>query len=96
MEALNQTFPEITFQTIVLDPESSAKHRYIPIARQSVTTSRAPKQPGTLITTSPEEPLIIKFEEMFCRLLTAPENDIQISLNWLESISRNVWMEQKL
>ncbi|KAJ5200935.1 hypothetical protein N7449_005738 [Penicillium cf. viridicatum] len=41
--SINQTFPEITFQTIVLGPESSAKHRYIPIVRQSVTTSRAPK-----------------------------------------------------
>lgn len=92
--SIDQTCPEITFQTIVLDPESSAKRRYIPMVRQSVTTSRAPKQPDTPITTSPEEPLIIRFEEMCCRPPTAPESDIQISLHWLEMISRNVWMKQ--
>ncbi|KAJ5394618.1 uncharacterized protein N7487_012259 [Penicillium crustosum] len=76
--SINQTCPEITFQTIVLDPESSARSRYIPMVRH------------------PKEPLIIKFEEMCCRPPTAPDDEIQISLRWLERISRNVWMVQKL
>ena len=89
--SINQTSPEITFQTIVLDTATA-----IPTVRQSVTTSRVPKQPDAPITTSPAEPLIIRFEEMLCRQPVPPEQDLQISLGELETASRYAWMEQQL
>ncbi|KAJ6177700.1 hypothetical protein N7519_008161 [Penicillium mononematosum] len=89
--SINQTSPEVTFQTIVLDTATA-----IPTVRQSVSTSRAPKQPDAPIITSPAEPLIIRFEEMLCRQPVPPEQDLQIPLDWLERASRYAWMEQQL
>ncbi|CAG7962037.1 unnamed protein product [Penicillium nalgiovense] len=89
--SINRISPEITFQTIVLDTATA-----IPTVRQAVTTSRAPKQPDAPITTSPAEPMIIRFEEILCRQPVPPEQDLQISLDWLKRASRWVWMDQQL
>ncbi|KAJ6132611.1 hypothetical protein N7471_007826 [Penicillium samsonianum] len=77
-----------------------------PSARQSVLSPQAPSFPSinirdatsqsAPIITSPAEPLFIKFEEMFCRHPVPPEHDFEVSLDELEEISSDVWIEQGL
>ncbi|PLB40007.1 uncharacterized protein BDW47DRAFT_102084 [Aspergillus candidus] len=93
--SINQDAPSIKFQTVFSHVVSSARHqrlRYVPTIRQSITTSRC----GAQITTSPEVPLIIEFEELFCRQPVQPEHNIEISSDQLRDISSDVWRHQGL
>ncbi|KAJ5962909.1 hypothetical protein N7501_007850, partial [Penicillium viridicatum] len=46
--SINPKIPEIKFETVVLDPVVHSLHQrpYVPTVRQSITTSRPPKQPS--------------------------------------------------
>ncbi|OQE81629.1 hypothetical protein PENNAL_c0040G04953 [Penicillium nalgiovense] len=86
--SINQISPEITFQTIVLDTATA-----IPTVRQAVTTSRAPKQPDAPITTSPAEPLIIRFEEILCRQpVPLSKTSIFLLIGWKELLAGSGWI----
>lgn len=94
---VNQSQPDIKYETLIKDPASPALHdgriRYRCITRQSIVQSRPLSQPTAPITTIGGAPLVIGFDEMFLRQPVPPEHDIKVSLQWMEKISRNVWTE---
>ncbi|KAJ5129311.1 uncharacterized protein N7515_005350 [Penicillium bovifimosum] len=93
--SINPKTPNITFETAFSDAVGSLPHHqpcYLPTIRQSITISRH----GAQITASPEVPLTIEFEELFCRRPVPPEHNIDISPDQLRHISSDVWMEQGL
>ncbi|CAI7564931.1 unnamed protein product [Penicillium glandicola] len=96
--SINRTTPEIKFETVILDPVAlrNQRRRYIPIIRQSITTSRQPGQPNAQITVSPAVALTVEFEELFCRQPVPPEHSIEILPSRLGRVSRSVWAEQGL
>ncbi|KUM59415.1 hypothetical protein ACN42_g7714 [Penicillium freii] len=53
--SINPEIPEIKFETVVLDPVVHTIHQrpYVPTVRQSIITSRPPKQPGAQISVCP-------------------------------------------
>lgn len=96
--SINPKIPEITFETVVLDPVVNSLHKwpYVPTVRQSITTSRPPDQPDADVSVYPAVPLTIRFEELFCRQPAPLEHDINISIDELKQISEDVWREQDL
>ena len=96
--SINPKIPEIKFETVVLDPVVHSLHQrpYVPTVRQSITTSRPPKQPSAQISVCPAVPLTIGFEELFCRQPVPPEHNIELSPDELGVISEHVWWQQDL
>ncbi|KAJ5501010.1 hypothetical protein N7527_012131 [Penicillium freii] len=96
--SINPEIPEIKFETVVLDPVVHTIHQrpYVPTVRQSIMTSRPPKQPGAQISVCPAVPLTIGFEELFCRQPVPPEHNIELSPDRLGQISEHVWGVQGL
>lgn len=92
----------ITFETIILDPTmtlrplSRPRRRYKTITRQKITTSREPGRSNhdAPISVSPDEDLLLKFEEVFDRQPIPPEHDLLIKRDMLEMTSREVWEAQ--
>lgn len=80
--SINPKIPEIKFETVVLDPVVHSLHQrpYVPTVRQSITTSRPPKQPTAQISVCPAVPLTIGFEELFCRQPVPPEHNLNYHL----------------
>ncbi|KAJ5699334.1 hypothetical protein N7536_002347 [Penicillium majusculum] len=87
--SINRKVPEITFETVVLDPVVNSLHKwpYVPTVRQSITTSRPLNQPDAYISVYPAVPLTIRLEELFCRQPALSEHDIDISIDRLKKIS---------
>ncbi|CAI7566411.1 unnamed protein product [Penicillium viridicatum] len=79
-------------ETVVLDPVVHTIHQwpYVPTVRQSIMTSRPPKQPGAQISVCPAVPLTIGFEGLFCRQPVPPEHNIELSPDRLGQISEHV------
>ncbi|KAJ5121026.1 uncharacterized protein N7515_008987 [Penicillium bovifimosum] len=90
--SINRKTPGIKFETVVLDVGSLRHSRYVTTIRQTIMVSRR----GEQITVSPEVPLTIEFEELFCRQPVSPEHKIDISPDQLRYISSDVWEQQGL
>ena len=88
--SLSRKTPDIKFEAVTLDPTVS----YVPKIRQTITASRDANKPNSQITIRPAIPLIIEFEELFCRQPVPPEHDIELSPDRLGVISTHVWGEQ--
>ncbi|CAG7985954.1 unnamed protein product [Penicillium nalgiovense] len=95
--SVSRKTPNITFETVALDPTvNSLRHqrpRYVPKIRQTITVSRNANNPNS-ITIRPPVALTIGFEGLFCRQPVPPEHNIDLSPYELGEISTDVWGEQ--
>ncbi|KAF4770174.1 hypothetical protein N7455_006137 [Penicillium solitum] len=91
--SISRKTPNIKFETVALD--LIVNSFYVPKIRQTITASRDANKPNSQITIRPAVPLVIGFEELFCRQPVPPEHNIELSPDRLGRISKQVWGEQE-